>query len=189
MGVKSRPAVVIAAVAVVLAAWLGLAGALVAPFERRGDVESTAHASAPALPAGWQRSPARLVPRLLMPRERISVGTFPMTVGGGGNCGREPIASIRRMRPGDALVSIQEYVVTRKLRRHLHRAFPARPAVRLEGLRGGLETLPGRPVYRATIPFSEQGRAFDALVYSAGRPSRLLRDQIDSLLAGLPLPR
>jgi hypothetical protein len=185
---KSRPAVVVAAVAVVLAAWLGLAGALGAPFERRAGVKSTAHASAPALPVGWRRSPGRLVP-LLMPRERISVGTFPMTVGGGGNCGREPIASIRRMRPGDALVSIQEYVVTKKMRRHLTRTFRVRPAIRLEGLRGGLQGFRGGPIYRATIPFSDRGRAFDALVYTAARPSPALRDQIDSLLIGLPLPR
>jgi hypothetical protein len=187
---KSRPAIVIAAVAVVLAAWLGLAGALGAPFERRGGVRSTAPASVLALPAGWQRSPLRLVP-LLMPRERISVGTFPMAVGGGGNCGREPVASIRRMRRGDALVSIQEYVVTAKMRRNLTRTFTARPAVRLDRLEGlrELESARGEPIYGATIPFSDRGRAFDALVYTAGRPSRELRGQIESLLAGLPVPR
>ena len=64
---KSRPAVVVAAVAVVLAVWLGLAGALGAPFERRAGVKSTAHASASALPVGWQRSPVRLVPLLMPP--------------------------------------------------------------------------------------------------------------------------
>jgi hypothetical protein len=185
---RSRPAVVIAAGAVVLAAWLGLAGALGAPFERRGGVKPTARVAVSALPAGWQRSPARLVP-LLMPRERISVGTFPMAVGGGGNCGREPIASIRRMRPGDALVSIQEYVVTRKMRRHLTRTFPARPVARLEGLRGGLAGQGGGAIRRATIRFSDHGRAFDALIYTAGRPSRELRGQIDSLLTRLPLSR
>jgi hypothetical protein len=117
-----------------------------------------------------------------MPRERISVATFPTAVGGGGNCGREPVASIRRMRSGDALVSIQGYAVTPRMRRHLTRPFAARPTVQLGGLRGG-------PIYRATIPFSDHGRAFDALVYTAGRPSRELRGQIDSLLTGLPLPR
>jgi hypothetical protein len=162
-----------AAISAVLAAWLGLAGALDAPG-----------ATAPwaGFPGGWQRSPARLVPQLSMPRERVSVGTFPMAVGGGGNCGREPVASIRRMRLGDALVSIQEYAVSAKMRRHLTVAYPARAAVRSKDLRGG-------PIYRATIPFSDHGRAFDALVYTAGRPSGELRDQIDELLAELPLPR
>lgn len=166
-------------VCVALVAWLGLAAPLGAPGEAP---------SAAGLPAGWQRSPARLVP-LLMPRERISVGTFPMAVGGGGNCDREPIASIRRMRRGDALVSIQEYVVTAKMRRHLTRTFTPRFVVRLEGLRAELESARGAPVYRATIPFSDRGRAFDALIYTAGRPSPRLRGEIESILAELPLPR
>jgi hypothetical protein len=166
-----------AATCAALAVWLGLVGALDAP----GAAPSFAR-----LPAGWHRSSARLVD-LLMPRERISVGTFPMAVGGGGNCGREPVASIRRMRRGDALVSIQEYVVTEKMRRHLTQTFTARPAVRLRGLRDELESARGGPIYRATIPFSVRGRAFDALVYTAGRPSPRLRGQIESILAGLPL--
>jgi hypothetical protein len=168
-----RPRLTLLALGAALVAWLGLAGPLDAP------------AAAPSLiqlPAGWRRSPARLVPHLLMPRERISVATFPMAVGGGGNCGREPVASIRRMRPGDALVSIQEYAVSAKMRRHLTRAFPDRTTARLADLGGG-------PIYWATIPFSTHGRAFEALVYSAGRPSPQRRAQIDSLLTGLPLPR
>ncbi len=185
---RSRLAVAIAAIAVVPAAWLGLAGALGAPFERRGAVESTSRASVLGLPAGWQRSPARLVP-LLMPRERISVATFPMAVGGGGNCGREPIASIRRMRPGDALVTVQEYVVTAKMRPHLTRTFRPRFAVQVAGLRAGIHRYRHGPIFQATIPFSDRGRAFDALVYTADRPSPALRDQIDSLLSALPLPR
>jgi hypothetical protein len=177
MGMKTRLAA--AALGAALVAWLGLAAALRAPGEARSDT---------ALPAGWQRSPARLVP-LLMPRERISVATFPMAVGGGGNCGREPIASIRRMRPGDALVTVQEYVVTTKMRRHLTRTFRPRFAVRVAGLRAGIHRFRHGPIFQATISFSDRGRAFDALIYTAGRPSPRLRGQIDSLLAGLPLPR
>lgn len=156
-----------------LAAGLGLAAASEAP--------AGADASA-RLPAGWHRAPTRLVPRLAMPRERVSVATFPIAVGGGGNCGREPVAAIRRMRPGDALISIQEYAVGARLRRHLRSAFPPRSGIRLDAQRGG-------PILRATIPFRDRGRAFDALVYTAGRPSPGLRDQIDALLAGLPIPR
>jgi hypothetical protein len=119
-----RPRLAIAVICAALVAWLGLAGA---PDASPGAAPVSAQ-----LPAGWHRSAARLVPQLLMPRERISVGT--------------------------------------------------RPAVGLQGLRGG-------PIYRATIPFRDHGRAFDALIYTAGRPSPGLRDQIDSLLTGLPLPR
>jgi hypothetical protein len=144
------------------------------------------------LPPGWLRSDARLVP-LLMPREVLSVGTFPMPVGGGGNCGREPVTAIRRMRPGDALVSIQEYVVTARMRPHLTRSFPPKSLqLDLEGLRfgrvGAVAGVPddhGVAVTWATIPFSEAGRAFDALVYLRGRPSAEMRDAAARVLAEL----
>ena len=129
------------------------------------------------LPLGWKRSDARLVP-LLIPREVLSVGTFPMPVGGGGNCGREPVAAIRRMRPGDALISIQEYQVTAPMRHDLTTIFPPKSEqLDLEGLRFGRVAArrgdrrdPGVAVTWGTIPFSEAGRAFDALVYFRGRP-------------------
>lgn len=144
------------------------------------------------LPPGWQRSDARLVP-LLMPREVLSVGTFPMPVGGGGNCGREPVAAIRRMRRGDALVSIQEYAVTARMRPHLARSFPPKshqlglPRLRFGRLASapGDPGDPGVPVTWGTIPFSEAGRAFDALVYFRGRPSEELRDAASRVLAEL----
>jgi hypothetical protein len=127
------------------------------------------------LPAGWQRARDRLVPRLLSPREILSVGTAPMPVGGGGNCGREPVAAIRRMQPGDALITIQEYEVTARMRRHLTRAFP--PKSRVVYLRGSLS--------RETIPFGEAGRAFEALVYFAGPAIPGRRRQAESILASL----
>src|ERR1700709_2493718 len=112
---------------------------------------------------------------------------FPMAVGGGGNCGREPVASIRRMGPGDALVSIQEYVVTAKMRHHLTRTYMARPRCAWKSfptswrmLVASRSTGPRSP--SATVP---RLRRADL---TAGRPSRVLRDQIDSLLTGLPLP-
>jgi hypothetical protein len=144
------------------------------------------------LPPGWQRSGARLVP-LLMPREVLSVGTFPMPAGGGGNCGREPVAAIRRMRRGDALVSIQEYVVTARMRPLSTRSFPPKPEqLGLEGLRfgrvapaTGRRKHPGVQVTWGTIPFSEAGRAFDALVYFRGRPTPGLRDAAARVIAEL----
>ena len=68
------------------------------------------------LPAGWQPGAARLVPKLLDPLEILSVGTSVLPVGGGGDCDREPVAAIERMRPGDALLSVQEYTVTAAMR-------------------------------------------------------------------------
>jgi hypothetical protein len=110
-----------------------------------------------------------------------------MAVGGGGNCGREPLAAIHRMRPGEALLSIQEYAVGALLSGHLARNFPPGPprlgseAFRRGPLRGAM----GTPIAGATIPFSEGGRAFDALVYFAGVPTPGQRLQLDAILAGL----
>jgi hypothetical protein len=149
-----------------------------------------------SLPPDWRRSEARLVP-LLSPREVLSVGTFPMPPGGGGNCGREPVAAIRRMRPGDALITVQEYEVTPRMRRrpHFSDAFPPRASqLDLEGLRFGRVARVGKdPGDRGvaatwgTIPFGESGRAFDALVYFRGRPGPELRRQVSRVLGGLDL--
>jgi hypothetical protein len=156
-----------------------------------GSVHSSGrHAFELPLPAGWRLSPRRLVDTLLMPREVLSAGTFPMPVGGGGNCDREPIAALRAMAPGDALITVQEYNVTERLRRHLTTNFPPKgERAGLSDLRFGrvAEAGPGQGVAatRATISFSEAGRAFDALVYFRGRPATELRQQVAQILAGL----
>ena len=144
-----------------------------------------------AVPSGWHRSQARLVDTLLVPREVVSVGTFGMAVGGGGNCGREPAASIERMRPGDTLVTVQEYAVTAGMRSRLRRTYPPRPRIdRLQrsagAYAGGSEAAPGgAPVYFATIPFRDHGRVFDALVYFRGHPGAERRARVDGILASL----
>jgi hypothetical protein len=142
------------------------------------------------LPEGWHASARRLVDTLLMPREVFSAGTFPMPVGGGGNCDREPVAAIHAMAPGDALVTVQEYVVGSKLRAHLTTNFP--PKAERAGLTGlsfrrvaEAGPGPGVAVTYATISFSEAGRAFDALVYFRARPGTELRRQAALILAGL----
>jgi hypothetical protein len=141
------------------------------------------------VPAGWHRARARLVPKLLAPREVVSLGNFGMRVGGGGNCGREPAASISRMRAGDALVSLQEVPVFPRLRAHLRRAFPPLPRQfgfadlrRVPGPGGGAEA-----VRAATLAFSGEGRAFEALVYIAGPATPLLRADVGAILGGLRL--
>jgi len=144
-----------------------------------------------AVPSGWHRSQARLVDTLLMPREVVSVGTFGMAVGGGGNCGREPAASIERMRPGDALVTVQEYAVTAGMRSRLRRTYPPRPRIdRLQrsarAYAGGSAAAPGgAPLYFATIPFRDHGRVFDALVYFRGRPGAERRARVNGILSSL----
>lgn len=159
----------------------------------RDEFVSYRYGYSTALPAGWQRSTTRLVPKLILPREILSLGTFAMPIGGGGNCGREPVAAIARMGPGDVLVSIQEYEVTSRTRSRLTQTLPRlrsysspdrlelRRHPRVPGARG-----PASPrLWSVTLPFREHGRAFDALVYLAGRPSAELREQIVSILRDL----
>lgn len=59
------------------------------------------------VPPGWHVAPRRLVPALINPRELVSLGTGPLPVGGGGNCGRYPEAALEHMHRGDRLISIQ----------------------------------------------------------------------------------
>jgi hypothetical protein len=162
-------------VVAVLAA-LGLTAALASDGDGKepGTVVSEHYDLSLSLPPGWHASGARLVTKLLMPREVVSVGTFGMAPGSGGNCGREPVRAIGRMGPGDALVSVQEYVVTKRMRPHLTRSFPPLD----EGIAVG-------PEEAATIPFSTHGRAFDALVYFGSRPSVAERAEVAGILGGL----
>jgi hypothetical protein len=143
------------------------------------------------LPPGWRRAPARLVPDLLDPREILSVGTFSMPVGGGGNCDSEPIAAVRQMKVGDALISVQEVGMSRAMRSHLERSFPPRPARfdlhRAYSPAGGRQRTSGEGarVGFARLAFRDHGRAFYALVYVKGRATRELRTQVAAVLAGL----
>jgi hypothetical protein len=143
-----------------------------------------------SVPAGWRRARARLVPKLLSPREILSLATFAMPVGGGGNCGREPIAAIERMETGDALVSIQEYTLDGAMRART--GTRSAPSPRLESVkelalrkqahpRG--ERIPAeRALWSTTLSFSDHGRWFDALVYVKGDPMPSRLHQIHSIL-------
>jgi hypothetical protein len=141
------------------------------------------------VPAGWHRSRSRLVPELLDPREIVSLGNFAMRAGGGGNCGREPKAAISAMRPGDALVSLQEVAVHPRLRSHLPQHFPARPGrFSLDDLRGGAwlgDSKTAGPMRYTKLVFSARGRAFEALVYIDGAPTPALRSEVEAILDGL----
>lgn len=143
---------------------------------------SERHSFEGILPSGWQRSDARLVP-LISPREILTVGTAPMPAGGGGNCGREPVAAIRRMRSGDALISIQEYSVTPKMRSRVDGGYGP-PTIRqalpdLELRRQAIpiaaRSSPGGKLWSSTLWFRDAGRWLDALVYLRGErsPARL----------------
>jgi hypothetical protein len=143
------------------------------------------------LPADWTRSARRLVPNLLDPREILSVGTFAMP-GGGGDCGREPIAAIDRVRAGEALISIQEEALNRRIGAQLPQtpslasySSEARLDLRREPRLPGKQLPPSRSLWSSTLPFRAGGREFDALIYFRGPPSPDRVGQVIWILAGL----
>ena len=154
-----------------------------------------------SLPPGWQQARARLVPKLLSPLEIFSVATSTMPVGGGGNCGRYPIAAIERMQTGDALISVQEYATNNKMRARIGAASAPPPLARLKAklrkhpeqidlrkelhARGGERIPPASALWSATLPFTAQDRWFDALIFVKGHPTPARVSQIQAILARL----
>lgn len=145
------------------------------------------------LPVGWHPARARLVPKLLDPLEILSVGTSVLPVGGGGDCDREPVAAIERMRPGDALLSVQEYTVTAAMRPRIGTGeAPPRLSIAIGelALRRALhrpgERIPAlEDLWTATLPFTAHGRWFDALVYVRGRPAPARLRQVRAIIGSL----
>jgi hypothetical protein len=201
---KRGPDRIVIAVLVAIVVALALSGAAESAPDgsaSQGRFSSQRFAFSGSLPQGWSRSPKRLVPQL-MPREVLSVGTAPMPVGGGGDCGREPVAAIARMGPGDALLSVQEYVVTARMRSRLGDTYPLLSTYsspdrlglrsyaggRSKALSASQEQSPApqdRRHWSATLPFRDQGRVFDALVYVKGPPSVERLEQVVSILGDL----
>lgn len=144
-------------------------------------------------PDGWHVARRRLVPELLDPREILALGTFPMPVGGGGNCGAEPTAAVRRMRDGDALIEIKEVALSAPMRRRLQVGrFPPTLAQELSDveLRRGV-WFGGRRIADISygkVTFRASGRWFEALLYVKGTPRRRL-EQIERILAGIDFRR
>jgi hypothetical protein len=196
LAAKTALPVLLALVSLLALAGIGVAGTTV--FGSAGDSSTRTYVSDRygfelGLPAGWQRAKARLVPKLLMPLEILSVGTFPMPAGGGGNCGREPVAAIERMRAGDALVSIQEYTVTAAMRARIGTggAPPAlvasigELALRRMPYPHGERVADDEVLWSATLPLLDHGRWFDALVYVRGDPRPETLRQARAILASL----
>jgi hypothetical protein len=181
-------AVVVAALAIALAG--AARSASTKDAAGRARYASERYGFSTPVPAGWQRTRVRLVPKLLSPREILSLGTFAMSVGEGGDCGREPIAAIERMETGDALVSIQEYALNGAMRARIgtRRAPPPLPesverlTLRKQAHRRSERIPAGRALWSATLPFSDRDRWFDALVYVKGDPTPARLHEIQSIL-------
>ena len=144
-----------------------------------------------ALPDGWRRAPRRLVPRLLDPREILSAGTFAMPVGGGGNCGVQPVAALQRMQPGDALITIQEEAETVAMKRRLQnepltslRKSLSELSLRRELHAPSEDVSAAQTIWYGKLEFLDRGRWFGALVYVKGKPRPDRVRQVQAILGG-----
>ncbi|MBS1862029.1 MAG: hypothetical protein JSS68_09990 [Actinobacteria bacterium] len=161
-------------------------------------VQSGRYGYSLSLPAGWHRAPHRLVPRLLDPREILSLGAGPLPVGGGGDCRRDPITAIDRMRSGDALITIQEEAEgpgMRRVRLRERHDAPSLPEALssmhlLRELHPPGEHVPASQQLRYTqVGFTEDGRSLDALLWVKGPPAPARVRQVKAILSSIDFRR
>lgn len=138
------------------------------------------------LPDGWQVAESSLTPNLGSPREILSIGTFPMVVGGD-TCAQVPEAAMEALGPQDVLVSLQE-------RSQVDASFAPRPtsfAPLLGGIALGDAFECVDQNQRADIgtllwlPFREVGRGFYLIVVMGTDVSDEVRDQTVAMLDSL----
>src|SRR4051794_23332417 len=67
----------------------------------------SAHGLTVELPDGWQPAASSLTPALVDPRERLSVGTFPLRYRATG-CAHMPSSALADLGPRDAFLTLQE---------------------------------------------------------------------------------
>jgi len=72
------------------------------------------------LPEGWQAARHSLTPQLLDPKERFTVGTFPLRYRAVG-CSQFPSSALADLGPRDALVTLQERASHRRSAEFPHR--------------------------------------------------------------------
>jgi hypothetical protein len=111
-----------------------------------------------ALPTGWQAASTSLTPNLVMPREVLAVGTYPLRYRKGG-CAHVPVSALEDLPPQGAFVSLFETRVST--------TFPPRPRRFGASLGGRSEAQACTPAGHFTdhwFSFKDHGRAFYALV-------------------------
>ena len=129
-----------------------------------------AHGVQLKLESGWQAAEQSLTPKLLNPKELLSVGTLPMKPGG---CATVPLRTLEAMRAGDALITIQERADARR------EDYPPRPAsFRVDPAVENFECAP-EDLKVQTFVFTEAGRQFYALAaVERGAPL----DEVEAIL-------
>ncbi len=164
---------------------LALAGGLYLDFSGGGGSRPAKDASSPTplpsaaahglrvrLEPGWHAAGQTLTPRLVSPKERLSLGTFPMRPGG--SCAQAPSRAYSDMGPRDGLITIME--------EGSRQAFPPRPAeVQLHPRPGSFECA-GPSLRSQEVVFRDAGRNFYAFVALGARgPVQAAQSILNSL--------
>jgi hypothetical protein len=127
------------------------------------------------LPPGWHGASENLTPKLVNPREVLSVGTLRMRPTVRGSCTQLPTEAYAEMGPADGLITIQE----RGQGRGSLRGYPARPAhFQVRAQRGAHGCAPPSLNFQQFI-FSDAGRRFYAYVALGKRGPE---DEAESIL-------
>lgn len=142
---------------------------------------------AASFPAQWHPAPRRLVRWLVDPREVLSLGTGPLRIGAGGNCGRYPAAALVRMRARDRMISIQRSTPRAGTRprwfRHLDRwperfRLPPPEPFDISEHGGG----PTRRLWTVRLDLRLGGRHYWVFTAFGSRPSRGAQRQVERIL-------
>jgi hypothetical protein len=107
------------------------------------------------LEPGWREAGTSLTPRLISPKERLSIGTFPMKPGG--RCSQLPSRAYAAMGPTDAMITFMERGSGRS-------GYPPRPRrFDLDPRRRAFECVP-RALSGEQFAFRDAGRNLYAFV-------------------------
>jgi hypothetical protein len=176
-----RPVVIAAVLASALAAACGGASA---PPKPAPATPYSAHGLTVSLPSGWRVAPRSLTPHLIDPRERLSVGTFPLRFRET-ECAQFPGSALADLGARDALLTLQERG------NHTTVRVPPRPA-RFGGDAGTVHlseahacTPGGGHFADRWLEFSDGGRNFYALIAFGPQATKATRAQTWRILNGL----
>jgi hypothetical protein len=136
---------------------------------------AAAHGVEVQLEPGWHAARENLTPKLIRPKDLLSVGTFRMRHGG--ECSQLPSRAYSDMGARDGLITIMEHAGRGS-------GFPPRPAdFRLDARPGPFECAPSR-LNAQQFQFRDAGRRFYAFVaLGASGPQREVESILDSFSA------
>ena len=131
------------------------------------------------VPSGWHVAPRSLTPKLIDPKEILSMGTAPLP-SGGDRCAQQPENALESMSEVDAFVSVQEAAADAN--------HPPRPVSFQAAAQGSSDQFEScvalEDIETYWIPFSDEGRNF-YLLAAVGTSSGLRKDEMWKVIESL----